>query len=217
MSVGPHVERITVGLLEENCWLVGDATAGRCVLIDPGDEPARLLAAVEASGLRLEAVWLTHAHFDHVGGIAGIRRAHEIPVHLHPADATLYAVAAKSAQRWGLEIEQPPAFDRTLAEGDVMRVGAWSFDVRHVPGHAPGHVAFVGHGLAFGGDCLFAGSIGRTDIPFADSAQLMRSLERFAAMPAGTIVHPGHGPSTTIERELAVNPFLNGGARPLST
>lgn len=215
MNMTMLVEQVTVGLLEENCWLVADRAAGAAVLIDPGDEPERILGALAATGCTLEAIWLTHAHFDHVGGIAGVRRAIEVPIHLHPADATLYAVADKSAQRWGLEIEQPPPFDRTMGEGDQLTVGALEFSVIHVPGHAPGHVAFIGHGLCFGGDCLFAGSIGRTDIPLANASELQRSLERFAALPPETIVHPGHGPSTTIARELATNPFLNGGARPL--
>ncbi|MBI3790538.1 MAG: MBL fold metallo-hydrolase [Gemmatimonadetes bacterium] len=211
-----RIEQVTVGLLEENCWVVADPAAGRCVLVDPGDDPERIVAAVKASGCIPEAIWLTHAHFDHVGGIVGVLRAWPLPIFLHPADATLYGVAAKSAQRWGIDIEQPPAWDRDLAEGDVLRVGSATFSVIHVPGHAPGHVAFVGAGVVFGGDCLFAGSIGRTDLPFSSGPQLMQSLERFAALPGETVVHPGHGPSTTIARELATNPFLTGLARPLS-
>ena len=210
------VEQVTVGLLEENCWIVADREAGAAVLVDPGDEPDRILAALAATGCRLDGIWLTHAHFDHVGGIGGVRRAvPDVPIFLHPEDAALYGVADRSAQRWGLEIEQPPAFDQTMAEGDTMTVGALSFTVMHVPGHAPGHVAFVGHGVVFGGDCLFAGSIGRTDIPFASASTLQRSLEKFAALPPATVVHAGHGPSTTIARELATNPFLTGAARPL--
>ncbi len=216
MSAPMLVQQVTVGLLEENCWIVADPAARVCVLVDPGDEADRILAEVEKTGCTLEAIWLTHAHFDHVGGIAGVRRAHAVPIHLHPADATLYGVAATSAERWGIEIEQPPAADRAMAEGDTMSVGALRFAVRHVPGHSPGHVAFTGHGVVFGGDCLFAGSIGRTDLPFSSSLDLMKSLEKFAALPPATIVHSGHGPSTTIARELADNPFMSGLARPLS-
>jgi hydroxyacylglutathione hydrolase len=112
-----------------------------------------------------------------------------------------------------LPFDPPPAADRALADGDVLPVGSLRFSVMHVPGHAPGHVAFCGHGVVFGGDCLFAGSIGRTDLPFADGAELGRSLERLGALPGETVVHAGHGPSTTIAAELAGNPFLAGLAR----
>lgn len=211
------VESLTVGPLEENCWLVGDESAGRCVLVDPGDDGERILAHVHRTGLELEAIWLTHAHFDHVGGIAAIRRAVKVPIHLHPLDAPLYERAADVAMRWGIPIEQPPAVDRELAEGMTARVGSLEFAVMHAPGHAPGHVVFHGHGIALVGDCLFRGSIGRTDLPLCDPAALMRSLERIAELPPATRVLPGHGPETTIGIELALNPFLNGGARPVGS
>ena len=115
-----------------------------------------------------------------------------------------------------LPFEQPPPPERTLAEGDSVSIGSLSFHVMHLPGHAPGHVAFVGHNAAFVGDCLFAGSVGRTDLPFADAAQLEASLERLASLPLETRVLPGHGPETTIGRERASNPFLTGAARLLS-
>lgn len=208
------VSGITVGPLEENCWLLADPDAGEAVLVDPGDEAERLLAAVEATGCALTAIWLTHAHFDHVGGIAGIRRRHpDVPVYLHPADAPLLAMSGAAALRWGVPFESPPPADRGLAEGDLLRVGRHEFTVQHVPGHAPGHVMFVGAGAVFSGDLLFAGSIGRTDLPLCDPAAMQRSLERIAALPDETVVHPGHGPRTTIARERTTNPFLSGAAR----
>jgi glyoxylase-like metal-dependent hydrolase (beta-lactamase superfamily II) len=109
--------------------------------------------------------------------------------------------------------ESPPPADRPLAEGDTLRVGSLSFDVLHLPGHAPGHVAFHGYGLLFGGDVLFAGSIGRTDLPGANPAHLEQSLARLAELQPDTIVYPGHGTATTIGQELQANPFLNGIAR----
>jgi hydroxyacylglutathione hydrolase len=213
--VALHLRGLSVGPLEENCWLVVDDVAGEAVLVDPGDEADRILGALDASGARLTAIWLTHAHFDHVGAIAAIKRVHDVPVYLHPLDGPLYGFAAQSAARWGLSVEQPPPAERALAEGDTVRVGTLAFTVMHAPGHAPGHVVFHGHGVALSGDCLFAGSIGRSDLPFSNPAHLAASLERIAALPPDTVVHPGHGPTTTIGAELETNPFLSGGARVL--
>jgi hydroxyacylglutathione hydrolase len=208
------IQGVTVGPLEENCWLIVDEAAGDAVLIDPGDEADTLVKAVDASGARLSAIWLTHAHFDHIGGIAGVRRAFPgVPIFLHPLDRPLYAFGADSAARWGITLEQPPAPDRELADGDVVTCGTLAFRVQHVPGHAPGHVMFVADGAVFSGDLLFAGSIGRTDLPLCDPSAMQRSLALAALLDPATVVHPGHGPRTTIGRELDTNPFLNGIAR----
>lgn len=207
------VSTLTVGPFQENCYLVGDGATRDAVLIDPGDEAARLVAAVEQGGWTLRALWITHGHIDHVGGIAAVKRKWDVPVYLHPLDRPLYDRAAEQGAAFGLRIESPPPPEHALAESDVMTVGNLSFGVMHVPGHAPGHVAFVGHGAVFGGDCLFAGSIGRTDLPLADPRALARSLERFAALPEDTVVYSGHGPATTIRDEKRSNPFLTGAAR----
>ncbi|MEY4958528.1 MAG: hypothetical protein RL409_2785, partial [Gemmatimonadota bacterium] len=209
------LRQLTVGPLQENCWLLADTISGKAVLIDPGDESDVLLAAVDATGCALEAIWLTHAHFDHVGGVAGVVAARPVPIWLHPADAFFYANAASNAARWGVVIQDPPPADHELAEGDRVQLGDHLFDVWHLPGHAPGHVAFIGHGLCLSGDLLFAGSIGRTDLPLCDPTAMHRSLMRMATLNSETRVCPGHGVSTTIGRELASNPFLRGAARPL--
>lgn len=213
MSVS--VKGFTVGPLAENCWMLTDAEASAAVLVDPGDEPARLLRAVEESGCTLQAIWLTHAHFDHVGAVAGILRHTSVPVYLHRDDQPLYLQAANSARAYGLNIEQPPAGTLTLAEGDVLTFGTTDFTVWHLPGHAPGHVAFIGNELCMSGDVLFAGSIGRTDLPFADPTAMQRSLERMATLPPATRILAGHGQPTTIAHELQGNPFLRGLARPI--
>ena len=210
-----RVHQLTVGPLEENCWLLADPASQRAVLVDPGDEPDRLLAAIDASGCTLDAIWLTHCHFDHVGGIAGVVRAQPVPIHRHVADAPFYEAAADNAARWGIRLDNPPPATHDVAEGGAVQVGAYRFEVWHVPGHAPGHVAFVGHGLCISGDVLFAGSIGRTDLPLCDPRAMQASLMRLATLPPETRVLPGHGVVTTIGQELASNPFLRGAARPL--
>ncbi len=207
------VTATTVGPFEENSYLVIDEASGRAVYIDPGDEGERLIDVLRRSGATLDAIWLTHAHLDHIGGIAAIRRVHDVPILMHPLDAPVYARGSESAEIYGVPFEAPPPPDGPLAEGQVVRAGGISFNVMHLPGHAPGHVAFVGADRVFGGDVLFAGSIGRTDMPYCDPAAMSESLARIATLPEPHIVHPGHGPATTISRELRDNPFLSGAAR----
>ena len=210
----PLVRSLTVGALQENCYLVADVEAGRGVLVDPGAEGDRLVAMVRDAGVTLDAIWLTHAHLDHVGGIAAVKRSMDAPVYLHPLDAPVLAYAERSAAMYGIPFEAPPPADRELKDGDVLAVGRFDFRVLHVPGHAPGHVLFDGPGVCLVGDLIFAGSIGRTDLPLSNPSHMQRSLERAAreVAPASALC-PGHGPATTMERELRGNPFLSGMAR----
>lgn len=215
MSAAPKVESVTVGPFQENSYLVSDLATGRAVLIDPGDEPARIIRLVERAGVALEGIWLTHAHIDHVGAVAALRHRWDVPIRLHPADRPLYDNAGRQAAAYGLPFDPPPPPDHELADGDRLRLGDLEFEVVHTPGHAPGHCVFVGHGVMLGGDLLFAGSIGRTDLPLSDPRAMQRSLERVLGLDDALVVYPGHGPATSIGIERASNPFLTGAARPV--
>jgi glyoxylase-like metal-dependent hydrolase (beta-lactamase superfamily II) len=204
------LEWVTVGPFQENTYLLSDEASARAVLIDPGDEPERIARMVRSARVTLDAIWLTHAHIDHIGAIAEIKRQWDVPVHLHPDDLPLYRRAAQQAALYGLALDQPPDPDRELADKEQLTLGAHRFTVMHTPGHAPGHVVFVGNRVMIGGDLLFAGSIGRTDLPFSNPDAMETSLALVATFDPMTAVYPGHGPPTSIGAELATNPYLMG-------
>ncbi len=199
------------GQFVENCYLVADRGTREAVIIDPGEEPAMFLAELDTRAWTLRAIWLTHAHIDHVLGVGAVKRATGAPIHLHPADRALYDNAARQAEWFGLRIETLPEPDVALADAGTVQVGAYRFDVHHTPGHSPGSVSFIGHGMVFGGDVLFNGSVGRTDLPGGDAPTLRQSIQRnFLSLPDSTILRSGHGPETTIGVERLTNPFLTG-------
>ncbi|HEY2806031.1 MAG TPA: MBL fold metallo-hydrolase [Gemmatimonadales bacterium] len=205
----PEIVALTNGVFAENCYLIADPATKDAVIVDPGEDTGLFLARLEGNGWTLRDIWLTHAHLDHVAGVGAMKAATGVPVYLHPADLPLYESAPRQAEMFGLELEAQPAPDRPLAEGQTMTVGGYGFDVLHTPGHSPGSVSFVGHGVALVGDVIFAGSIGRTDLPGGDSATLLRSIrEKLYALPDQTIVLSGHGPETTIGAEKRANPFV---------
>jgi glyoxylase-like metal-dependent hydrolase (beta-lactamase superfamily II) len=206
------VRTLTVGAFQENSYLVIDETTNRAVLVDPGAEGDRVVAAVAESGAVLDAIWVTHGHVDHVGAIAAVKRRWEVPVYLHPLDEPLYRIADRQAAMYGIPFEPPPPADRALADGDRLEVGALRFTVMHAPGHSPGLCVIHGEGAVFAGDLLFAGSIGRTDLPLSDGTRMQESLARVQTLDDATVVYPGHGPATTIGEERRSNPFLTGAA-----
>jgi glyoxylase-like metal-dependent hydrolase (beta-lactamase superfamily II) len=171
-----------------------------------------VLALLDRLGLRLETIIVTHAHFDHVGAVLPLIEATHAPFLLFHAELPVLQVAADRAQTlFGLTIPRPPDPDRLLREGDTVTLGGAPFRVVHTPGHSPGHMCLIGDGLAFVGDVVFQGSIGRTDLPGADHATLLRSIARhILTLPDDTVLYNGHGPATTVGRERRTNPFLVG-------
>lgn len=195
----------------QNAFLVRERGSQDAVAIDPGGEASAMADALEADGLRLEGVLLTHAHLDHVEGVAEIVRRTGAPVYLHPDDHALYHAAADQAAMFGMRVEPPPPVDRVLVPGQTLELAGCSFEVRFTPGHSPGHVIFYVEeaGVAFVGDVVFQGSIGRSDLPGGDLEQLMHSIrEQVLTLPDETVLYPGHGPATTVAQERVGNPFL---------
>ena len=204
------VKTLAVGLLQTNCYVVGCEKTKQAAVIDPGDEAGRILAAVREAGLKVTHVLLTHAHFDHIGAADEVVRASGAPLALHPGDLPLLK-AGGGAIFFDLEPPAIPAAPDTLAAGQAIAVGELTLRVLHTPGHTPGHVTFYApdERAVFDGDVLFAGGIGRADLPGSDFETLMRSIgEQLMTLPDDTAVYPGHGPATTIGRERRSNPWL---------
>lgn len=196
----------------ENAYLAVCEETKACVAIDPGAGAPVLVNYVRAQGLTLEAVWLTHAHLDHIEGVHAVRAfSPEIPIWLHPDDLGLYHGVQRQAAMFGLRAEPQPEPTDEIVPGRDMTFGACSFEVRFTPGHAPGHVVFVSsdQAVALVGDVVFQGSIGRTDLPGGDFHTLMKSIrEEILTLPDDTVLYPGHGPETTVGMERRGNPFL---------
>ncbi len=204
------LEGFPVGPVGANCFIFGDDATHEVFVIDPGDEPDRILDTLRRLGARPIAIVNTHGHFDHVQGVDAVRRATGVPFWIHEAEQEVLASGpARAGQMFGLELAPSPVPDRWLTDGDRLAVGGLSLVVRHTPGHSPGGVCLVGDGLAFVGDTLFAGSIGRSDLPGADLETLLTSITRVLLPLADeTVCYPGHGPETTIGREKRTNPFV---------
>ena len=209
-----RIVQIPNGQFVENCYFVIDEATAECAIIDPGEEAGLIAHKLAAERVRPVGIWLTHAHIDHVLGVPRLKAETGAPVYLHQADRVLYDHVPEQAFAFGMHAEPLPAPDRDLFRGDELRVGGLAFRVRHAPGHSPGSVVFEGEGVAFDGDVLFQGSIGRTDLPGGDFDTLLKSIEReLLTLPDSTIVYSGHGPETTVGRERRANPFLTGAYR----
>jgi hydroxyacylglutathione hydrolase len=207
-----RISVFTGGPFQENTYLVHCVVSDRCVVVDPGAATPELVEVLHRAGLAPEAIWLTHAHLDHVDGVPPLVEAFPVPVLLHAADLPLYRRAPDQARAYGLPFpgELPEPVTTLEAEGS-LELGAATFEVRFAPGHAPGHVIFVEPtaGVALVGDVIFQRSIGRTDLPGGDTQTLLASIrQEVLTLPDATVLFPGHGPATTVGEERTGNPFL---------
>jgi len=211
--------KLPVGLLQCNCAIVGDPKTREAIVIDPGDEVERILGLLGRYKLSVKAIVSTHAHIDHVGGLAKLHQYTGAPVMMHRDDLPLYHSMEMQAAFLGIQPPELTEVDHLLKEGDALGWGGFQASVIHTPGHTPGSVSLympkdggqiiLTQPHLFAGDTLFAGSIGRTDLWGGSLEQIMESLkEKVLQLPEETLVHPGHGPGTTIGQERATNPFL---------
>ncbi|HNY86537.1 MAG TPA: MBL fold metallo-hydrolase [Candidatus Hydrogenedentes bacterium] len=188
-----------------NCYVLEDD--GEAVVVDPGEASPRLLNDLAA--LRVKMIINTHCHCDHAGGNAGVKAATGAPLACHADDLPLLEAIEQQGVMFGVHFPPSPPPDTLLKAGDTIVVGSQRLEVRHAPGHSPGHVVLVGDGFVLAGDVLFAGSIGRTDLPGGNYGQLLQSIRtELMTLPDDTVVYSGHGPDTTIGVERRTNPFL---------
>jgi hydroxyacylglutathione hydrolase len=205
------VRMFTVGPVQENCFIVRAQDSDRAVIVDPGDEPERLLEAIAALGVSVEAILLTHTHFDHVGAVAPVARATGAPVYCPELETVVLANIMDFVPWPGFGPFESYDADHTVKGGETLELAGLKLDVIFTPGHSPGHVTYaIPDGqLLLSGDVLFQGSVGRTDLPGGDGPTLSRSIESLIkAFPAETVVYPGHMGITTLGQERDTNPFL---------
>jgi glyoxylase-like metal-dependent hydrolase (beta-lactamase superfamily II) len=206
----PAVDTLSLGSIGTNCYLVrGSESAHEAAVIDPGAEPERILAALERLGARCAAILLTHSHYDHIGALADLAEATGAPVWLPEFEEDVFRRPDAYFGAFGVSTRPYAGPATLLAGGETVDAAGVTFEVGSVPGHSPGHIAYSADGALFSGDVLFAGSVGRTDLPGGDWETLLASIRALAdAHPPETVVYSGHGPATTLGAELARNPFL---------
>ena len=209
-----EIVSFTLGPAQTNAYLIADPSSGDAAVIDPSWDGHLILAEALARGRRIAHLWYTHAHFDHIGGAAAIADAlNPLPlVALHPADHVLWR-AEGNAPLYGLRIDPGPEPTIDFVHGQILRLGTATLEVRHTPGHTPGHVVLYcqEEGICFCGDLIFQGSVGRTDLPGGDWETLENSIRsQIYTLPDDTRLLPGHGLETTVGEEKVYNPFVSG-------
>lgn len=201
------VRSLSVGPLEANCFIIGDDGTRKAMIVDPGDEPDRLVDIVKREALDVEYIVCTHAHFDHVGAVPDLKRETGAKIVIHRDEKEIYQAARDMAAFWGYDIEPLPEPDLLVEDGEEIRLGNLAFKVLHTPGHSPGGICLFGEGLVITGDTLFAGAVGRTDFHGGDMNRLRQSFDRLMTLPEDTVVLAGHGPQSSIGRERSENFF----------
>lgn len=204
------IRSIVVGPFQTNNYIVGCSSTRQAVIIDGGGDADRLMQLVAEENLALQAIWQTHAHIDHVAALPELRERTDAPIYMHRDDEPLYEAVPRQAIVFGMRVGSMPEINGWIEEGQRLHVGELEAQVLLLPGHSPGSVAFYfpDHEVLISGDVLFAGSIGRTDLPGGNVPQMKTSLARLAGLPDQTRVFSGHGPQTTIGHERRHNPFL---------
>ena len=203
------IKNIVVGPLEVNCYILGCEDTKEAAIIDPGENADEIISNIEKEGLNPKFIINTHAHFDHIGGVKVIQDHFKIDFILHEGDLFLVENASEQATAFGLKPISKPVVNKNATNGEKVNLGNKSITVIHTPGHSPGGVCYYSDNNVFVGDTLFAGSIGRTDLPGGSYDTLINSIkENLFPLGDSTIVYPGHGPSTTIGNEKEHNPFL---------
>ncbi len=212
-----QVEQIPVGAFEMNCYIIASKQGENCLIIDPGDEPERIISFVEKNNLVPERILLTHCHIDHARRASEVQKHFKIPLFAGEADVPLLESLNEQAALFGMERTELPEIDGFLDDGETFNAGGFVCTVFHTPGHSPGSFCVHIGGSVFVGDVLFFDSIGRTDLYGGSYPVLMQSIkEKLLVLPDETVVYPGHGPATTIGREKQSNPFLNPAQMPLT-
>ncbi|MFH1964334.1 MAG: MBL fold metallo-hydrolase [Acidobacteriota bacterium] len=194
----------------KNGYVVACTGESEAVYIDPGDEVGQVISFIEKNDLQLQAVIATHAHMDHICGIGTVKKRWDVPVYLHREDEFIYSEMEVQSRYFGMNYSPPPPGDFDMEEGQVLSFGGLELKVYHTPGHSPGGVCLEAGDNLFTGDLIFAGSVGRTDLPGGDYDVLMNSIQRIIVpLPESQSLWPGHGPRTTVGQELKGNPFRN--------
>lgn len=202
--------RLVVGPLQVNCFIIADDKTREAVVIDPGDDGQDILRLIKEKDLKVRYIVNTHGHFDHIGANKAVKDATGAEILLHEGDAPLIALAPRQSAAFGMQPVSSPPADRYVRHGDIIQAGELSLKVLHTPGHSPGGICLLEQGIVFTGDALFAGSIGRTDLPGGDMTSLLRSIKtNLMTLPDDTKIFSGHGPASTIGDERQENPFLN--------